>query len=139
MVVSRYAVAAVLLELAAQTVAHGDDEQCHGNMCDMKKPDSHEGAGASNNQATPSYASLGMHGKMMLAHIALMVLAWFFILPIGKSVSHSQERERLTRDRRHVQRCTVQICFSLSIPFPRRQWLGGVVWDDVQYQHSGPV
>lgn len=88
MVVSRYAVAAALLELAARTVAHGDDEQCRGDMCGMEKPNPHGGAGASDGQATSSYVSLGMHGKMMLAHIALMVLAWFFVLPIGKPVSH---------------------------------------------------
>ncbi|KIW15069.1 hypothetical protein PV08_07856 [Exophiala spinifera] len=94
MVVSRYAIAAVLLELAAQTVAHGDDEHCHGDMCDMKKPVPHEGAAASDAQAT-SYAALGMHGKMILAHIALMVLAWFFVLPIGVMFSVARSRYAL--------------------------------------------
>ena len=32
----------------------------------------------------PSYAGLSAHSSWMLAHILLMVLAWFFILPIGE-------------------------------------------------------
>ena len=35
--------------------------------------------------ALPSYAGLDKHSNMILAHIVIMVLAWFFILPIGKS------------------------------------------------------
>lgn len=32
----------------------------------------------------PSYAGLSTHSGMMMAHIGLMALAWFFILPVGK-------------------------------------------------------
>lgn len=32
----------------------------------------------------PTYAGLSAHSGMMMAHIAFMVLAWFFILPVGK-------------------------------------------------------
>jgi len=32
----------------------------------------------------PNYASLEAHSGLMLAHIVFEVLAWFFILPIGK-------------------------------------------------------
>lgn len=84
MLASRHAIAAVLLRLAALTLAHGDDEHCEGDMCGMEKPKTPSDDGLPDYYAMPSYAGLGMHGKMMLAHIVLMVLAWFFILPIGK-------------------------------------------------------
>ena len=33
-----------------------------------------------------SYFTFPGYGGLMLAHIAIMVIAWFFILPIGESV-----------------------------------------------------
>ena len=32
----------------------------------------------------PSYFGLASHSNLMVAHIAFMVLAWFFTLPIGE-------------------------------------------------------
>jgi hypothetical protein len=84
MVFSRFHVAAWLLTLASVVNAHGDDD--HNGM-DMKTPQAHqEHPGEEiNNYDAPSYHGLGSHGNLMLAHIVLMVLAWFFILPIGIS------------------------------------------------------
>merc|ERR1712000_697707 len=72
MVVTRCTVAAVLLQLAAQAVAHGDDEHCDGDMCGMMKPEAHNEGGEPDYYAMPSYAGLGTHGTMMLAHIGVM-------------------------------------------------------------------
>jgi len=33
----------------------------------------------------PNYASLEGYSSLMLAHIGFEILAWFFVLPIGKS------------------------------------------------------
>ncbi|KIW61419.1 hypothetical protein PV05_01541 [Exophiala xenobiotica] len=95
MVVTRCTVAAVLLQLAAQAVAHGDDEHCDGNMCGMMKPEAHNEGGEPDYYAMPSYAGLGMHGNMMLAHIVFMVLAWIFTLPIGVMFSAARSRYAL--------------------------------------------
>ena len=84
MLASRYATAAVLFQLAAQTLAHSDDEHSEGGMSGMDTAKAPSGDGLPDYYAMPSYAGLGMHGNMMLAHIVLMVLAWFLILPIGK-------------------------------------------------------
>jgi len=32
----------------------------------------------------PNYASLEAHSSLMVAHIAFEILAWFFVLPVGK-------------------------------------------------------
>lgn len=83
----RWSVAAVLLQLSAAVLAHGHDEAGDDGMGDMKM-----GAGHLNQTAqddpwytTPSYSGLSDHFGILLAHIILMVLAWFFILPIGAS------------------------------------------------------
>ncbi|EXJ94629.1 hypothetical protein A1O1_03025 [Capronia coronata CBS 617.96] len=91
MLPSRHTIAAVLLHLAWLTAAHGGDE--HAAM-DMGDGDAHEKKPLDDNDqySLPSYAGLGMHGNMIMAHIVLMVLAWFFILPIGVVFSVSRSR-----------------------------------------------
>ena len=32
----------------------------------------------------PSYAGLSEHSGLMISHIGIMVLAWVFVLPVGK-------------------------------------------------------
>lgn len=105
MVPLRWTVAAVLLQLASLALAHGGDEG-HGDgmdMGDMKEPEAHgDGSGKEiDHYDDPSYAGLGMHGNMILAHIILMVLAWVFILPIGMSVKRIREMDT-NGHRRHV-------------------------------------
>ncbi|KIV82089.1 hypothetical protein PV11_04223 [Exophiala sideris] len=92
MFASRCATAAVLLRLAALTLAHGDDAHSEGDMSGMDIAKAPSGDGLPDYYAMPSYAGLGMHGNMMMAHIILMVLAWFFILPIGVVFSISRSR-----------------------------------------------
>ena len=80
---SRGVVAAVLLQLASHVLAHGDDE-AHG--MDMIMPEmSYSNGTEMELEDMPTYAGLGTHQTQIFAHVALMVLAWFFILPIGQS------------------------------------------------------
>ena len=88
MVSFRYVLAAALLQVASTVVAHGHDEHGSNDMSDMNMGAAHPPtkAGEVDKYSLPSYSGLDKHSDMMLAHIALMVLAWFFILPIGKSI-----------------------------------------------------
>ena len=80
---SRWTVAAVLLQAASHTLARSHDE---GHGMDMKKPEALQNSdGEVAIYDMPSYAGLGQHQTQVFAHVALMVLAWFFILPIGES------------------------------------------------------
>ncbi len=89
MVFFRYVVAAALLQLASTVIAHGHDEKSSNGMNDMDMGAAHPPAkaGEVDKYSLPSYFGLEKHSNMMLAHIVLMVLAWFLILPIGKSIS----------------------------------------------------
>ena len=82
----RVAVTAALFQLASAVAAHGHDEHGSKDMGDMKMDAEHHAAGGDEVDlyALPSYSGLSAHSSMMLAHIVLMILAWFFILPIGK-------------------------------------------------------
>lgn len=86
MVLNRWTVAAVLLYLSSAVLAHGHDELVRGGIDGMKM-------GVGNLSNVPdaddwyymdSYSTLSTHTKVMVAHVVLMVLAWFFILPIGR-------------------------------------------------------
>ena len=103
MVPSRCTVAAVLLQLASFTLAHGDDGDHDMDMGDVKTPESHGYVSAADPEwyTMASYAGLAMHGKMIFAHIVLMVLAWFFVLPIGMSANGSM-KQGIDKSRRHV-------------------------------------
>ncbi|EXJ90024.1 hypothetical protein A1O3_03092 [Capronia epimyces CBS 606.96] len=92
MLPSRHTIAAVLLYLALSTTAHGDDE--HTGMDMGKGVETHDKVPLDDNDLynLPSYAGLGMHGNMILAHIVLMVLAWFLVLPIGVVFSVARSR-----------------------------------------------
>lgn len=84
MVFSRTTFAAVLLQLSVSVFAHGHD----GNMNDMDMGEGHSLAqppvGQASSDQPTSYFDLSAHSRTMMAHIGLMVLAWFFILPVGK-------------------------------------------------------
>lgn len=89
MVVSRTAVAAALLQLATLALAHGDAHNeakagpGHGDMPNMHQEQNQTDGKEINNFDAPSYYGLESHSNLMLAHIILMVSAWFFILPFG--------------------------------------------------------
>lgn len=81
MVQLRWSIAAVLLQCSTLILAHGHDDNGAEKM-DGKH--AAEGMIEDDLWGLPSYSQLSAHSGMMLAHIILMVLAWFFILPIGK-------------------------------------------------------
>lgn len=86
MVSNRWTVAAVLLQLSSTAFAHGHDESSGNDTDGMKMGAGHQSSPADGEDwyYEDSYSGLSAHSKMMVAHIVLMVLAWFFILPIGR-------------------------------------------------------
>lgn len=89
----QWTVAAALLQLASTVGAHGHDEGMADmdNGVDNTAQDQQEG----DPYYLPSYAGLSAHSGLMMAHIGLMVLAWFFILPIGIMFSIARSRYTL--------------------------------------------
>lgn len=91
--ISRAALAAFLLASVATALAHGDDAHSHGMDMDM---DMDMGHGHTMNTSSPeqmhpaehgpmSYFAYGKYTGWIVAHIALMVVAWCFVLPAGKN------------------------------------------------------
>lgn len=78
----RWTLAALLLQLASTVSAHGHDNDMNGMDMGSGEPTTQEAEHDPYND--PSYAGLSAYSGMMMAHIGLMVLAWFFVLPVGK-------------------------------------------------------
>ena len=80
--ISRWAIAAVLLQLGTHALVHGHDD---GHGMDMERPKApHNSDGEVDPYDMPSYAGLDQHHGAILAHIVLMMLAWVVILPLGR-------------------------------------------------------
>ena len=84
---------AALLFLGAVplALAHGDEsnESGMGGMgAKMAHLTSASSVAALNSSTVEqqSYFTYQRHGGLMLAHIALMIVAWFFVLPIGEYI-----------------------------------------------------
>lgn len=77
--------AAWLLVSVASALPHGDndsmDMDMNMNMDAHTEPESNPG---SSDNSPMSYFAHGKHSGTIIAHVALMVLAWCFILPIGE-------------------------------------------------------
>lgn len=90
--------AAPLLLSLADALPHDDHHSAGMNMnMDGGMDSGHMSSAASNHTADPedqdylmSYFAYQKHSGMIIAHIAIMVLAWVFTLPIG-SISLSIE------------------------------------------------
>jgi hypothetical protein len=87
---TRAAFAVVFLASLATALAHGDDEMDMNMDMEMGM---HPSATTATATATPSasgandpmsYFAYGKHSSSIIAHIALMVLGWCFVLPAGK-------------------------------------------------------
>ncbi|KAK3376010.1 hypothetical protein B0T24DRAFT_213445 [Lasiosphaeria ovina] len=74
---------AIILGLLPGALAHGDDDMEMGEGSDKPLPD---------DQYPPNYFGLADHRGLIYAHIALMVLAWIFILPVGVMFSLARSR-----------------------------------------------
>lgn len=81
--------AASLFASLASAIPHGDDHAMNMDMgmgmnSTQKQPESHA---AASDDSPMSYFAYGKHSSTIIAHIGLMVLAWCFILPVGKNSS----------------------------------------------------
>lgn len=76
------ATAALLLETLPLVAAHGDEH--NGGSMDM---DTHDAPPppAVGDGAPQSYWGLSEHASLMYWHIAIEILAWLFVLPVGRS------------------------------------------------------
>jgi hypothetical protein len=72
--------AALLLQLLSLVAAHGDEH--HGEAMDMSAHDTP--APQPQGDAPQSYWSLTEYATLMYWHIALEILAWVVVLPVGK-------------------------------------------------------
>lgn len=113
-------VAAVLLQFSSAVLAHSHDEGAVDDMGGMKMGDGHlnQTAGEDEWYTTPSYSGLSEHSGILLAHIILMVLAWFFILPIGTSRPLLGHRSLLTCVRHRIQHQQIPLYPSYSTRLP---------------------
>jgi hypothetical protein len=79
------ATAALLLELVPRALAHGEEHMdMSAHNAPQPQPQVHDG------DKPGSYWSLSEHVTLMYCHVALEILAWVVILPIGK-LSHFLE------------------------------------------------
>lgn len=77
------AIAALLLQLLPLVVAHGDEH--HGEAMDMSAQD--VSVPQPQTAGPQSYWRLTEYATLMYWHIALEILAWVVVLPVGK-LSH---------------------------------------------------
>lgn len=83
---------AVLLGLVSVAVAHGHDEDMNMDMADssIARPTILSATSTTTSVPVPdAYWNYGEHRSLLTAHIALMTIAWVFILPIGAYFSLS--------------------------------------------------
>lgn len=90
--------AAALLLCASASIAYAHGGSEHKNMdMDMSMPHSHNASNVTFDPNTylydkPSYAGLEAYSGLMMAHIGLMILGWFFILPVGVMFSIARSK-----------------------------------------------
>lgn len=87
-IVSRAAFAAAfLLASLATALPHGDDEAMDMDMgmsMTSTAPTATTTTAKTHTDAAMSYFAYSKHSGTIMAHIALMVLGWCFVLPAGK-------------------------------------------------------
>jgi hypothetical protein len=83
---SRHTVVAALLQITWLVAGHEDDEAHKAEMAgvDMVKSAGMKNTTHDSLYSMASYATLSKHSTMILAHTVLMIIAWGFLLPIGK-------------------------------------------------------
>lgn len=85
-----YGSSLAMASLATLALVHVPVVLAHGGEEMMNMPESHEHNGtdevpAEGDDYPPTYFTHPDHVAVLYAHIVLMVLAWVFALPIGKS------------------------------------------------------
>lgn len=134
--------ALLLLEAVPFALAHGDesDESGMGGIgAKMAHLTSASSVAALNSSTVEqqSYFTYPSHGGLMLAHIGLMVVAWFFVLPIGESTWILACCDcPLIFHRCSAQCRSFENCPHRSAIVPRTTQLGSVVGNGPQQQGS---
>ncbi|KAJ6050099.1 hypothetical protein N7444_006815 [Penicillium canescens] len=94
-IATRVALAAIVFASLATALPHGDDESMDMGM-DMGASTAVPQPTTTAAHATPdgpmSYFAYGKHSSSIIAHIALMVLGWCFVLPVGVMLSIARSR-----------------------------------------------
>ena len=134
--------ALLLLGAVPLALAHGDEsnESGMGGMgAKMAQLTSTSSVAALNSSTVDqqSYFTYQKHGGLMLAHIALMIVAWFFVLPIGEYIQILVCFNcPLTLHRCSAQCRSFETCPHHSAIVPRTTQLGSVVGNCSQQQGS---
>lgn len=126
---SRLGVLLLLLSAGVTALPHGDEHGStsmhHGGMSPAHGLHTNKTTETAEIAGPISYFAHGEHVGTILAHIVLMVLAWFFILPIGmkrKQLMALLIYANIIRDYRcNVQYCPLSARPPGSIPLPNRQ------------------
>lgn len=114
MSLSKQSIAALLLHLTVSISAHGHD----GGMENMDMSQGHQPAPSNASVAhgeVVNYTDLSAHSSLMMAHIGMMVLAWFFILPVGESSLQCDFRDSRA-DNRQVS-CSASLVPDIPYPY----------------------
>ncbi|KAJ5570621.1 uncharacterized protein N7459_010051 [Penicillium hispanicum] len=98
-IATRVAVAAVFFASLATALPHGDDESTNMDMnmgMDMhasaSAAQSTASAVAASSEGPMSYFAYDKHSSSIMAHIALMILGWCFVLPAAVMLSIARSR-----------------------------------------------
>lgn len=121
----------LFLASLATALPHGDESMDMGMdmsaVTDAPQPTT---ITMQNNTAGPmSYFAYSKHSSTIIAHIALMVLGWCFVLPVGKWLScycavNAKQRNQTETDPSnscHAEHCALMARDSITIPLPGLQ------------------
>lgn len=135
--------ATLLLTSTTVVLAHGHDNHA-GETTDMGPlPSPMSAASMNSSSALPqSYFAYPAMGGLLLGHIVLMTLAWFFVLPIGEPIvlygNHFSSANH-SIFRRNAECCAVSPCSSYSDIFLSVVHPWSVAWDCLQRQNPRPI
>ena len=77
----------LLLGITSVVLSHDDEQSVSMASVGVAEVSSYHSPKNFTNAPEQSYFAFPKYGALMLAHIGLMVLAWCFILPIGRRFS----------------------------------------------------
>lgn len=84
--------AALLLLSLAQALPHGDEEPQDMDMAGGMNMSHKDTMSKPLDEWEPSYWSLSEHTGSLVAHVVVEVIAWCFVLPIGKETGRPESR-----------------------------------------------
>lgn len=125
------AATALLLGALPLVVAHGDEHS--GSEMDMHDAPK---APAPSNDGPKSYWSLPDHASLMYMHIALEIIAWFVVLPVGRFYAPEIVMPCADFCRCYAEHCTLTPCASLAIRIFNSQRPRPPSWSCLQPEDS---